>query len=101
MIGHNHDSSIGDMVTAAIMLQVVANALSVLNCDVLVQDGVPNLACRPMVQLSSITEFFDDGSPFDVSISTEHRAPDCPACKNASAGDDGTNSNARPPPRRR
>jgi len=47
MIAHNHDSSIGDMVTVAIMRRVVANAFSVRDCDVLVQDDAPKLAAPP------------------------------------------------------
>src|SRR5579862_6404726 len=95
MIGHNHNSRIGDMVMVAIMLQVVANALSVRNCDVLVKDGAPNPAAPSDDAVIEDYRIFDNSFTFDKSIPAEHRAADCPSRKNATAGDNGTNGKSR------
>src|SRR5579862_7115227 len=95
MIGHNHNSRIGDMVMVAIMLRVVANALSVRNCDVLVQDGAPNPAATSDDAVIQDYRFLDNSFTFDKGIPAEHRAANCPTRKNASAGDNGTNGHSR------
>ena len=79
MVGYSHNSGIGHMVMVAIMLQVVANALSIWNCDVLVHDGVPNLAATPDGAVIQNYRILDNGSTFDMSISAKHRAADCAA----------------------
>jgi CheY-like chemotaxis protein len=95
MIGYNHDSRIGYMVMVAIMLQVVANALSVRNFDVLVQDGAANPAAPSDDAVIQDHRILDNRFTFDKGIPAEHRAANCPARKNASAGDNGTNGDSR------
>lgn len=43
-LGHDDNSRVGDVVTNAIMLRIVANTLAVPDCDVLVENGTANLA---------------------------------------------------------
>src|SRR5579864_987441 len=79
VIGHNHDSGIGDVVTVAIMLQVVPNGLSICDCDVLVQDGSPNLAVPSDDAVIEDNRIFDNCSSFDIGVPTEHRTANCSA----------------------
>jgi len=50
LIGHNHYSSIGDIITVAIMLQVVANALAIWNSSMPAQGTRRRPAPRGFVQ---------------------------------------------------
>jgi len=95
MIAHNHYSSIGNMVAVPIMLQIVANAFSVRDRDVLIQDSVANVAVRSDDAVIEDNRIIDNGSTFDVGVPAEHRASDCSAGKNASTRDNRTNSEAR------
>ncbi|MGB8479365.1 MAG: hypothetical protein WCE63_11045 [Acidobacteriaceae bacterium] len=43
-LGHDDNSGVGDVVTNAIMFQIVTTSLAVPDCDVLVENGTANLA---------------------------------------------------------
>ena len=43
-LGHDDNSSVGDVVPNTIMFQIVTNTLAVPDCDVLVENGTANHA---------------------------------------------------------
>src|SRR5579872_169117 len=86
---HHHDAAVGNVVQAAVALQIVADGGIGRDLDVLVEDGAADAGPASNVAIVEDDGILDVGMGVHADAPADHRGSHQPAGKNSPAGDDG------------